>query len=112
MADCAQNCPVAVRVESLEDQLTEYQAQNSARHTEIFGRLNALEKSEAVQEVHYNAIMDKLNKDITNKLDALATEIEALKQKPAKRWEALVGDVIKLVVAAVVGFFLARAGLG
>ena len=104
MADCAQNCPVAGLVESLEGQLAEYQAQNSARHTEIFGRLNALEKSEAVQEVHYNAIMDKL--------DNLTSKVCNLEQKPAKRWEALVGDVIKLVVAAVVGFFLARAGLG
>lgn len=104
MADCTQNCPVAGRVDALEGQLDEYQAQNSATHKEIFTRLNTLERSEAVQEVHYTAIMGKL--------DNLTTKIETLEKKPAKRWEALVGDIIKLVVAAVVGFFLARAGLG
>ena len=57
-----------------------------------------------MQEVHYNAIMDKL--------DNLTSKVCNLEQKPAKCWEALVRDVIKLVVAAVVGFFLAQAGLG
>lgn len=104
MADCVQNCPVAGRVDALEGQLDEFQAQNSATHKEIFTRLNTLERSEAVQEVHHKAIMDKLD-NITHK-------VCALEQKPAKRWEALVGDIIKLVVAAVVGFFLARAGIG
>lgn len=104
MADCAQNCPVASRVEALEGKLDEYQTQNSASHKEVFTRLNALERSKDVQEVHHQAIMDKL--------DTLTHKVCALEQKPAKRWEALVGDIIKLVVAAIVGFFLARAGLG
>lgn len=104
MADCIQNCPVAGRVDALEGQLDEYQAQNSSSHKEVFSRLNALEKAEAVQNVHYDAIIAKL--------DNLTHKVCNLEQKPAKRWEALVGDIIKLVVAAVVGYFLARAGLG
>ncbi len=104
MADCVQNCPVAARVDALDGQLEEYQTQNSATHKEIFSRLNVLERSEAVQEVQYTTIMSKL--------DNLSSKIDTLEKKPGKRWEALVSDIIKLVVAAVVGYILARVGLG
>lgn len=104
MADCAQNCPVAGRVDALEGQLDEYQAQNSATHKEIFGRLNTLERSEAVQEVHY--------KDIINRLDTIAVKVSALEQKPAKRWESVIGAIIGAVVSGLVVYLMVRAGLG
>lgn len=51
-------------------------------------------------------------------ISTMATEIkkqgerlEAIEAKPGKRWENIVSDVIKLVVAAAVGFTLARLGL-
>lgn len=91
MAECIQNCPLAARVDSLEGQVDEFQAQNSSSHKEIFGRLNALEKSEAVQGVHYKAILAKL--------DTLTLKVDQLEQKPGKRWEAV-----------VVGFLGALAG--
>lgn len=102
--NCLRDCPVAARVENLENQAEEFQAQNSSSHKEIFARLNSLEKAEAVQEVHYTNIIAKL--------DNLTTKVTEIEQKPGKRWEALVADVVKLVVAAVVGFFLGKAGLG
>ena len=34
-----------------------------------------------------------------------------LEEKPAKRWDNLVGQIITLIVAGVVGFFLARIGI-
>lgn len=51
-------------------------------------------------------------------ISTMATEIkkqgerlEAIEAKPGKLWENIVSDVIKLVVAAAVGFTLARLGL-
>lgn len=51
-------------------------------------------------------------------ISTMATEIkqqgerlETIEQKPAKRWEALVSDIIKLLVAALIGFGLAKIGL-
>jgi cell division septum initiation protein DivIVA len=38
--------------------------------------------------------------------------LETIESKPGKRWETLVSDIIKLIVAAAVGFALARIGLG
>ena len=39
------------------------------------------------------------------------TRLENIEAKPAKKWENLVSDIIKLLVAAVVGFVLAKVGL-
>lgn len=51
-------------------------------------------------------------------ISTMATEIkqqgarlEAIEQKPGKRWETLVGDIIKLLLAALIGFGLAKLGL-
>jgi hypothetical protein len=38
--------------------------------------------------------------------------VSALEAKPAKRWDSFVEKVIWAVVAAVVGFLLAKIGLG
>lgn len=112
MADCERGCPIAARVESLEGQLDEYQTQNSSTHKEIFSRLNVLERSEAVQEVHYTAIMSKLDKDIPNKLDGLSAKIEAIEQRPAKRWEAAIAALISALVSGVAVYLLSGGGIG
>ena len=39
------------------------------------------------------------------------TRLENIEAKPAKKWENLVSDIVKLLVAAVVGFVLAKVGL-
>lgn len=37
-------------------------------------------------------------------------DVKNLAEKPAKRWDALVGQIITIVVAAVAGFILAKFG--
>lgn len=37
--------------------------------------------------------------------------VHAIEEKPAKRYDAVVGQVISIIVAGVVGFFLAKFGL-
>ena len=48
---------------------------------------------------------------MTTELKSQGERLEAIEAKPGKRWENIVSDVIKLVVAAAVGFTLARLGL-
>jgi seryl-tRNA synthetase len=38
-------------------------------------------------------------------------DVKTLTSKPAKRWDNLVSDIVKLVVAAVAGFIFAKIGL-
>ena len=41
----------------------------------------------------------------------IKSDVKSLKEKPAKRWESVVTQIITLLVAAVVGFLLAKFGL-
>ena len=47
-----------------------------------------------------------------DKVDSLCADVQELKSEPGKRWKSVVERVIYIVVAAVVGFILARLGLG
>ena len=47
-----------------------------------------------------------------DKVDGLCADVQELKAEPGKRWKGVVEKVIYIVVAAVVGFILARLGLG
>lgn len=97
---CQEPCADLVR---LENAMHKLQDQNSESHREIFQRLNSLEQSDAVQKEQYSTILSKL--------DALSAQVQALEAKPAKRWESLVGQIIGLVVAALVGLAVAKIGL-
>ena len=101
---CMENCPVIARVEALEGQVDELGAQNSSTHREIFDRLRAIETAAAVTGERYNAIIEKL--------DNLTKKVTELEQKPAKRWEAVVGALIGAVVSGVTVYLLTVAGIG
>ena len=49
--------------------------------------------------------------DIKTNVTALGGKVETLEAKPGKRWESIVEKVILTVVAAVIGFALAKIGL-
>lgn len=96
--------------------------------TEIVGRLSAVEQrsksnshrldelkkqTEAVNALATSVAVMAERVEITgNKVDGLCTDVQELKSEPGKRWKSLVEKVIYIVVAAVVGFVLARLGLG
>lgn len=99
MTDCAENCPVAGRVEALE----RANEQHGKTHREMFRRLNDVERDNAVQDAHYRAI--------DAKLDELTIMVKELSGKAGKRWEGLVEKALWAVCAAVIAFLLARIGL-
>ena len=87
--NCNQNdCPLEPRVSALE----RANEQHGNTHREIFSRLNGVERDNAVQEAHYNSI--------TEKLDEISTTVKAMADKPAKRWESLVGYALSAIVGA------------
>ena len=50
-------------------------------------------------------------KNMSKSVDKLTTDVETLKAEPGKRWKFVIEKAIYFVVAAVVGFILARVGL-
>ena len=41
----------------------------------------------------------------------IKADVKTMASKPAKRWESLVSQIITLVVAAIVGFIMAKIGI-
>ena len=96
--------------------------------TEIVGRLSAIEQrcksnshrleslekqTEAVNTLATSvAVMAERVETTGEKVDGLCADVQELKSEPGKRWKSVVERVIYIVVAAVVGFILARLGLG
>lgn len=76
-------------------------------------RLDDIEKRQNEQEELVSAVAVLATRQETVETDVkeIKGDVKKLAGKPAKRWEAIVDNVIKLVVAAVVGFVLAKIGL-
>ena len=51
-------------------------------------------------------------KDVKTDVQSLSGKVEAIEQKPAKKWEDMAGKVLWALVAAVLAFALAKIGLG
>ena len=66
-------------------------------------------------------ILNKLSTSVevmATKLDAMNTSVQRVASqvseqaaKPAKRWEAITMQIVEIVVAALVGFVLAKMGV-
>lgn len=50
---------------------------------------------------------ERVEKDVKE----IKTDVKALTEKPAKRWDGLVDKIILTIAAAVIGFILAKIGL-
>lgn len=92
-----------------EHRLTEVEARsksNTKRLDELEHRMTKIEEQNTTV-----AVLDVRMKALEVKIDGLCAQVESIKAKPAKRWENLIGQVITLIAAAVIGFILARIGL-
>ena len=76
-------------------------------------RLEKLEENtEAINRMAISMERMAMKQETMNsKVDNLTTDVETLKAEPGKRWKFVVEKAIYFVVAAVVGFILARVGL-
>lgn len=57
------------------------------------------------------AVMAEQMKTMNKSVAALTEDVEAIKEKPAKRWDTIVEKIILAVVTGAVGFVLAKIGL-
>lgn len=97
------DCPVSARMDALEREFDRYRVGSSETHRQIFDRVGALEQSGAAVK----ATLDGMDE----KLDGITAKVNALADRPAKRWDGLVDKLIWAVAGAVMAFLLARIGL-
>lgn len=94
-----------------------------------------IEKQQAAQQEQIKTLFDRANRQdglievlrtqtatigtladgqtrIEKKVNGLSGELDEIKAKPAKKWEAAVDVAFKLILTAAVGILLARVGLG
>ncbi len=72
--------------------------------------LNSLAASVEVmanEQKHQTEAMLDIKKDLTT----LDSKVETLERKPGKRWDSISDKAILTVIAAIIGFFLAKIGL-
>ena len=99
----ASDCPVNARVDALEKEFDRYRGNSTDTHRQMFERISTLEQSGAA----LRATLDGMDE----KLDEIAEKVNALADKPAKRWESLADKAVWAVCAAVIAFLLAGMGL-
>ncbi len=86
------------RFEQIENDLRELREKNSTDHKEFYNRIESTEKSMV------ESVSDR--KHINEKLDKIDVNVEALMQKPAKRYDTVVTCIITTLIGAIVGFLL------
>lgn len=93
----------------LEHRVTENE-QRSKSNTQ---RINKLEEShEAMHRMAISLEKMAMKQDAMNgSINKLTSDVETLKAEPGKRWKFVIEKTLYFVVAAVVGFFLAKFGL-
>lgn len=77
------------------------------------GRIKKLEgEHEALQQLATSvAVMAEQMKTMNTSVDKLTSKVDALEEKPAKRWDAVVDKIVWAVLAALIAFLLGRIGL-
>lgn len=84
----------------------EHAKSNTKRLDEIEERQNNLD--ELVASVRVLATREeRVEKDVTE----IKADVKSIKEKPGKRWEAMVDKIVWAVLAAVIAFLLGRVGL-
>ena len=98
--DCENNCTLKTRVDRLEKDFEAEKETNSQRHAEFYSRIGNCERVQAVSGTRLDTIMDKL--------DSIALDLTALKEKASKRWET----VVAAIITGAIGYLLASIGIG
>lgn len=92
-------CPYAGRLSALERTVSTERTERSRSHEKIYQRLGDLERGMTAVTTQYSQIITQLA--------TMSADLNALKERPTKRWESAVAALI----TGVVGFLLAKVGL-
>ena len=94
-------------------ELEKTQAAADEQHKTLFRRVANLEAEQ--KTMHAFAVsLEKMANAIGStekKVDTLCKKVEAIEAKPAKRWEMFGMELMKVLLAAVAGLVLAKAGI-
>lgn len=103
--------------------ITDLQTQMASakeQHKNIYTRLEKVEELTGSVQSLALSVRDLANAQknaaeaqqrVDKKLDKLCTTVDNIQREPAQKWKNVTADVVKLVVAAAVGFILSRLGL-
>lgn len=93
----------------MEHRLTEVEARSESNEK----RIDILEKKHDNLEKLATAVnvLAVREENVEKTVTEIKDDVKTLTDKPAKKWDGLVEKVISLIIAAVVGFLLARLGL-
>lgn len=77
-------------------------------------RLDAVEKNtEALNHLATSVAVMAERMEVTGaKVDGLCSDVQDLKAEPGKRWKFVVEKAVYIAVSAVMGYILAKFGLG
>ena len=77
------------------------------------GRIEKLERDSGVLHKLVTAVevMAEQLKNMNSKVTKVQDDMEEIKEKPGKRWDSLVSNIIWAIVGAVLAFILAKIGL-
>lgn len=92
-----------VALTSLIQEVKDFKAQNGRDHHDFRENMSKYEKEEAVQDVKYQNILDKLNE--------LVLKVNAIEAKPGKRWDSILDKLLLIFIGAVASYLLGQLGL-
>lgn len=95
---CENNCVNEHRIKTLEDDFRELKANNSKDHKEFFTRIEDTEKDMVESRGD--------RKHMREKLDKIDINVETIMNKPAKRYESIITQILSAVIGVLVGFIL------
>lgn len=103
---CEKQCMMEQRIEALEKD----SERNQITHKEFFSRFEDMKERMARTDERYMQIKADTS-EIKNSVREANEAIQALNEKPGKRWEGIVDKVLWLVIGGMIAFFLSQIGL-
>lgn len=100
-----------MNTEQLTEKVMELEKDSAAQHEQLKSVFSRLDKQDAIIE-SLRALTSTIGTladsqaRIEKKINNITTDVDELKAKPGKRWEAVVGYVLAAVVSGVIGFML------
>lgn len=94
---------------TIEHRLTEVEARSKSN----MHRLDDVEKRQANLDKLVAAVEVLADREerVENDVKEIKTEVKSLANKPAKRWDNLVNQLITIMVSVIAGIILAKIGL-
>ena len=94
---------------NIEHRLTEVEARSKS-NTHRIDKVEA-KQAELGELVSSVKVLAEREQNVENDVKEIKKDVKDLTNKPAKRWDNLVNQIVSIIVAAVAGFLFAKFGL-